>query len=266
MSLLDYLRQNPGCTALAEGAVHAVAPLLEDPDPEPFLRELDAWTDHLIGCMPLPWNLHKAIDAVNDFLFRDLGFRGDREAFDAPENAALPLVLRRRKGLPIALSILWIETCRRLGLDAVGVSLPGHFIAALRTDTGLLCFDPFHGGRALGEERAAELVQQATGGRISFTRDLLSPAPDRAILVRLVRNLHVRYGQVADWPNALWTATHLVLLDPKNPDAYRDRAMIHFHRGDLRAAAVDLRQALELTPGGDVELETWFRNLSGKEM
>lgn len=262
MSLLEFLRRDPACSALAEGAVHAVAPLLEDPDPAPLLLELEDWTFRLAGRMPLPWNLHLALDAVNGFLFQELGLQGARADYDAPEHAVLPLVVRQKRGMPIALSILWIDTCRRLGLDAVGISLPGHFITALRVEPALLCFDPFHGGRSVGPAQAADLVRQATEGRVPFTPDLLQPAPDRAILIRLVRNLHVRFVRLADWPNALWTATHLVLLDPDNPRAYRDRALVHYQRRDLEAAAVDFRRALELSPTDDPELETWLRQLS----
>ena len=152
MSLHDFLEADPGCGGLLAGAVLAVAPLLEDPDPEPVLRQVHQWADDLAGRMPLPWSFHGAIDVLNHYLFQELGLQGDRETYDDPLNALLPEVVARRKGLPIALSILWVDLARRLGFDAVGVGLPGHFIAALRTDFGLLCFDPFHQGRPVGEE------------------------------------------------------------------------------------------------------------------
>ncbi len=261
MSLLEYLGRNPGCERLAEGAVHAVAPLLEDPDPDPLLAQLDQWAYHLAGRMPLPWNLHQAIDEINQFLFEELGLRGDRQTYDAPENAALPLVLQRRKGMPITLSILWIDLSRRLGLDAVGIALPGHFLSAIRTDIALLCFDPFHGGRAIGEEGAAELVERATRGRATFTPELLRPADDRAVLVRLVRNLQVRYERQSDWANALWTSTHLILLAPEDPDHHKTRARIHLHRSDPAAALQDLQQARALVQAPDPELDAWIAQL-----
>lgn len=261
MSLLEYLRQDPDCRALAEGAIHAVAPALMDPDPAPVLQQLDDWAFTLAGRMPLPWNTHRAIDALHELLFQELGFQGDRETYDDPRNALLPSVVQRRKGLPIALSVLWIDLARRLGFDAVGVGLPGHFIVALRTDFGLLCFDPFHGGRPVGPGAGEALVRAASAGRVAFQPDMLSPCPDRQVLVRLVRNLHLRFLHAEHWEDALWTSTHLALLEPANPRPYKERAFVHLQRGDAPAALVDLREALRLSPDPDPEIATWMARL-----
>ena len=261
VSLLDFLRDDPECRRLAEGAIHAVAPALEDPDPTPLLLQLDDWAFTLAGRMPLPWNTHKALDALNDLLFMELGFEGDRKTYDDPLNALLPAVVSRRKGLPISLSILWVDLARRLGFDAVGVGLPGHFISALRTDFGLLCFDPFHGGRAVGDEAGAQLVKAATAGRVAFHREMLRPCSDRDTLIRLVRNLHLRFMRAEDWEEALWTGTHLILLDPANPRAHKERAFIHLQRGEPAPALEDLREALRLNPDPDPEVLAWMAQL-----
>jgi len=261
MSLLEYLRRDPACRNLAEGAVHAVAPALDDPDPGPVADQLDEWAFTLAGRMPLPWNTHEALDALNHLLFTELGFEGDRETYDDPLNALLPSVLARRKGLPIALSILWVDLARRMGFDAVGVALPGHFIAALRTESGLRCFDPFHQGRPVGEEGGAELVKAASAGRLAFHRNMLRPASDRQILVRLVRNLHLRFMRAEDWEEALWTGTHLILLDPGNSRTHKERAFIHIRRDEPGPALRDLREALRLSPDHDPEIEAWMQQL-----
>jgi regulator of sirC expression with transglutaminase-like and TPR domain len=261
MSLLDYLREDPDCRNLAEGAVHAVAPALDDPDPAAVTGLLDEWAFTLAGRMPLPWNTHKAIDALNHLLFVELGFEGDRETYDDPLNALLPAVIARRKGLPITLSILWVDLARRLGFDAVGVGLPGHFIAALRTDIGLLCFDPFHKGRPVGEETGAELVRTATAGRVAFHRGMLRPATGREILVRLVRNLHLRFMHAEHWEEALWTSTHLVLLDPANPRPLKERAFVHLQRDEPGPALLDLKEALRMSPDPDPEIQAWLNQL-----
>lgn len=247
MSLHEYLQRDPECTHLAEGAIHCVSPLLEDPDPAATLAQLEAWAFDLAGRMPLPWNLLKAVDSLNQFLFQDLKFRGDHKSYDQAANAVLPQVMARRRGLPIALSILWIDVARRLGLDAVGIGLPGHFLAGLRLDVGLLCFDPFHRGMPVGEELAAELLARATGGQIAFHPSMLAPVTHRAILSRLVRNLHLRFLRNETWEEAIWTSTHLILLAPTEPAPYQDRALVHLKRGDSDRAQEDLAKAEELS-------------------
>lgn len=261
MGLQAYLARDPECRNLVEGAIHAAAPLLSDPDPAPTLALLDAWAFQLAGRMPLPWNLHKAIDALNHFLFRDLGLTGDRDTYDAPANAALPLVIERRRGLPIALAILWMATAERLGLKSVGIPLPGHFIAGLQLDTGILCFDPFHGGRPVGVQEAAALVHEATGGRVPFESAFLQPARHRDILVRLVRNLFVRFMRAKAWDDALWAADHLVLLSPRDSGSWRDRAEVHLNRDRLPEAIADLQRALALSPRPDPALEASLARL-----
>jgi len=260
-SLHEYLQADPACRNLAAGAVLAVGPLLDDPDPSPLDRTLEAWAFELAGRMPLPWSIHGAIDALNGYLFHDQGLQGDRESFENPENAVLPKVLERRRGLPIALSILWIDLARRLGLDAVGVGLPGHFITGLRLDLGSLYFDPFHAGHPVGDEEAARLVRRSTGGRIAFTPAMLEPLSHRAILARLVRNLHARYLRSQAWGEAFWTATHLVLLSPEDPLPYRDRAFVRLKRGEVLEALKDLQEAIRLGQDSDPQIAEWVERL-----
>jgi regulator of sirC expression with transglutaminase-like and TPR domain len=262
MSLHEYLREDPTCARLLEGAVLAVGPLLGDPDPAPVVATVAGWADGLAGHMPLPWNLHGAVEVMNHYLFQEVGLQGDRETYDDPANAALPRVIERKRGMPITLSILWMEVARRLGFQAFGVGLPGHFIAGLRLDVGVLHFDPFNAGRPVGEQEAAWLVEQSTGGRIAFDPAMMAPVANRAILSRLVRNLHVRFVRTALWEEALWTATHLVLLEP-SAQTYRDRAFVRFNRGEMDPGILDLQEALRLSPAGDPELSQWIEKLKG---
>jgi regulator of sirC expression with transglutaminase-like and TPR domain len=221
-----------------------VAPALEDPDPASVVMQLNEWAFTLAGRMPLPWDTGRALEALNHLLFEELGFDGDRETYDDPLNALLPAVV-----------------ARRMGFDAVGVGLPGHFIAALRSPSGLLCFDPFNRGRAVGEEGGAALVKAASAGRIAFHRGMLKPATDRQILIRLVRNLHLRFMHVEDWEEALWTATHLILLDPGDARSHKERAFVHLQRDEPAPALADLREALRLSPDPDPEIQAWLQQL-----
>lgn len=260
-SLLEYLQSDPECQDLAAGALYAVSPLLEEPDPTWVKGVLDEWAFVLAGRMPLPWSIHGAIDALNHFLFEEQGLAGDRATFDDPQNALLNQVLLRRRGLPITLSILWMEVARRLGLDAVGIGLPGHFITGLRLDVGVLYFDPFLGGQAVGEEEAEQIVRKASNGRLTFGPSMLEPMPRRAILARLVRNLHGRYVRMMAWNEALWTSTHLILLQPEDPASYRERALVRLRRGEVMPALEDLQEALRFGMEEDPRLAEWVARL-----
>ena len=162
-----------------------------------------------------------------------------------------------RHGLGMSATAL----ARRLGMDAVGIALPGHFIMGLRLDVGVLLFDPFNDGRALGQEDAARIVRRATGGRTPFDPAMLEPVSHRAILLRLARNLYARYLKSEAWEDALWVSTHLVLLAPEDTHTYRDRAFVHLKRGDIFAALEDLQQAARFCKTEDPELQEWIEKL-----
>jgi regulator of sirC expression with transglutaminase-like and TPR domain len=90
---------------------------------------------------------------------------------------------------------------------------------------------------------------------------MLSATPDRQILVRLVRNLHLRYLHAERWEEALWTSTHLILLEPSNPRPRKERAFVHLQRDEPAPALEDLQEALRLSPEPDPEIEAWLLQL-----
>ena len=90
---------------------------------------------------------------------------------------------------------------------------------------------------------------------------MLRPTSDRQILARLVRNLHQRFMQAESWDEAIWTSTHLVLLDAGNPRPLKERAFVHLQRNEPGPALVDLREALLLSPESDPEIQAWLQQL-----
>jgi regulator of sirC expression with transglutaminase-like and TPR domain len=90
---------------------------------------------------------------------------------------------------------------------------------------------------------------------------MLRPTSDREILIRLVRNLHLRFMHAEDWEESLWTSTHLILLDPRNPRVHKERAFIHLQRDETGPALADLREALRLNPDPDPEIQAWLAQL-----
>src|SRR5687767_15977290 len=164
-------------------------------DPEPYLDRLDRMGDeaaqfvasHAGTEAPLP----ARIDAVNRYLFNQLGFTGNREHFEDPRNSCLNEVLDRKTGIPITMALIYIEVARRAGLRAEGVNFPGHFLVRtlndLHTDDpddGLIV-DAFNGGALLNEHDCRALLKRHTGSEAAWEPALLARATRRQILVRM---------------------------------------------------------------------------------
>ncbi len=130
------------------------------------------------------------------------GIGGNVDDYYAADNSFLNRVLETRRGIPITLSILWIEVGRRAGLEMVGVGLPGHFVVC----AGGQMVDPFHYGEAIGFDEAASLVANALGGAPRLDRSWLSPVGPVEMIDRLCRNLHAIYERDANRPGLEWVA------------------------------------------------------------
>lgn len=191
---------------------------------------------------------------MNDFLFDELGFRGDDRDYYDPRNSYLNDVLDRRLGNPISLAIVQIELAQRLGVPLQGVSFPGHFLVRLPLDEGIVILDPYQKGRSLD---ATELRQRARSHMLDHDIDdsslarMLEPASHRAILTRTLRNLKGVYAERSEWDKALRCCDRLVTLDPHQPMEYRDRGRCYLNLGHVRAARDDLQRYLGLMPQAD---------------
>ncbi|MGA9333637.1 MAG: tetratricopeptide repeat protein [Rudaea sp.] len=199
---------------------------------------------------PVPAQLR----CLNEFVFDELGLRGDDRDYYDPRNSYLNDVLDRRLGNPISLAVVQIELAQRLGLPLEGVSFPGHFLVRLPLDEGIVVLDPFQQGRSLD---AAELRQRARSHLVDHDIDdsslarMLEPASHRAILTRMLRNLKGVYAERAEWDKALRCSDRLLTLDPHQPSEFRDRGNCYLNLGHLRAAREDLQRYLGLMPQAD---------------
>lgn len=189
-------------------------------DPSPFVGDesiavLDDWAARVMSAgqgAPSIEHLHRVLAS-------ELALTGDREEYDSPENSFLPRVLARRRGLPILLSLVWIEVGRRVGLTLFGVGLPGHFIVGHSPRAGdLVLFDAFDGGARLGPSQLVALVARA--GEV-FHMGLLVPATPRAIAVRMLRNLASAYGRRGRVSEAMSAAQLWLAASPDDAEAIR---------------------------------------------
>lgn len=158
-------------------------------DPAAVLAQLDGWGARVAAATR--GDVHAGIDALERLLVGDLGFTGDRDDYDHPYNSFLPRVLTRRRGLPILLSVVWLEVARRAALPLVGLALPGHFVVGYRSGPGaLVVIDPFERARILTR---GELDAIAARAGTTLGAEHLAPAPADAIAARMLRNLAASY-------------------------------------------------------------------------
>ena len=224
-------------------------------DPQPYLDRLEQMGDEAARRVaddpgaeaPLP----ARIDAVNKYLFGELGFTGNREHFDDPRNSCLNEVMDRRTGIPITMALIYIEVARRAGIRTEGINFPGHFLVRclqdLQTDEpndGLIV-DPFHSGAILNEQECRQLLQPHMS-EAAFEPALLARATRRQILVRMLLNLKKLYVKMHSFPQARLTTDALLALQPSSLADLRDRGLLEYHLGDFAHALRDLEEYLKL--------------------
>lgn len=195
-----------------------------------------------------------AIRILNEYLYDEQGFVGNRDRYDDPRNSFLNEVLERRTGIPITLAVVYLEVARRAGLRVAGVNFPGHFL--LRASDSLprqegsdfVIIDPFHGGALLSEVDCRELLRQHVGDEAAFDRSLLEPATRHQIIVRMLVNLKRLYVRMRSFPQARFISHLLLTVDPSAISELRDRGLLAYHLQDFAAALRDLEEYLRLSP------------------
>ncbi len=207
----------------------------------------DGLRDEVAAIDSLPLKMH----AINQRLFDEIGYCGNHDEYYDPRNSYLNEVFDRRLGNPISLAMVQMEVARRLGLPLDGVSFPGHFLVRLPVDDGVLVMDPFNRGRPLDEDELRRRARPHLGGEMPDDEALyqiLNPASHRAMLSRMLRNLHGVYSDLDDWERAVRCSDRLLRLSPDNAEALRDRGLGYFKLGHRLGARADIARYLQLHP------------------
>ncbi|MGB1013814.1 MAG: SirB1 family protein [Nannocystaceae bacterium] len=177
----------------------------------------------------------------------DLGLRGNSDDYYDPANSLVHLVLRRRKGIPISLSVIAIEIGRRAGLPLEGIGFPGHFLVGHQDLPGSYA-DMFHGGQLLDRRDCETMLDDMSNGSMPMLAQMLEPITTRAILVRMLTNLKGCYLRKRQSKRAIAAIDRLLLLQPSALAHLRDRGLIHLHAHAYREALEDLHLYLEVHP------------------
>lgn len=164
--------------------------------------------------------------AISDWLFDHLGFSGNTSDYYDPRNSFLSDVLDRRTGIPISLSVLYLEVARRVGVLAQGVNFPGHFLVRVAIEDAWLFLDPYSGGRALTPADLEILLKKTTNPDAVLEPSVIAAASKRQILSRMLVNLAGIYGRHGDLPRSLDVLERLAVLEPANPRIARDLSQL----------------------------------------
>lgn len=221
-------------------------------DPGVYDATVQAHVEHLRAEVDTILSPPLKMAAINRHLFDELGYSGDHDEYYDPRNSYLNQVFERRLGNPISLALVQMEVARRLGIPLDGVSFPGHFLVRLPMDEGVLVMDPFNGGRPLGVDELRERASSHLGGLApddQVLAQILDPAPSRAILMRMLRNLHGVYAENQQWDRAARSADRVLKLAPESDDALRDRGLAYLHLDYLAGARRDLGRYVQRNPG-----------------
>jgi regulator of sirC expression with transglutaminase-like and TPR domain len=185
-------------------------------DVEPHRRALDALAARSAPAVHVAGSPDDAGRVLARTLFGELGFRGNTDDYYDPRNSFLAEVLDRKVGIPITLSVLYLEVARRLGLGAAGVGFPGHFLVRVDGGRAPLILDPFGGGRAQDRPALEALLARASGPDAHLDDTMLAATPKRTILVRMLNNLAGIYGRDGDSFRSLEVFDRMAALDPSD--------------------------------------------------
>jgi regulator of sirC expression with transglutaminase-like and TPR domain len=190
-------------------------------------------------------------EVLTDLIANRHRYQGDTETYDDPANANLIRVVERRRGLPVALGVLWLHAARAAGWQAHGVDFPGHFLIALEGRTGKVTLDVFDAGKRLEARDLRALIKRVEGEKAELRPGLMQPMSTRGVLLRLQNNILSRRAAADDIAGALACCEDMLRIAPDHVDLWRHAAVMNQRLDHVSAALACFERCLELVPKGD---------------
>jgi regulator of sirC expression with transglutaminase-like and TPR domain len=206
-------------------------------------------------CAPQEISPLANVDALNDLLFTREKFAGNEQEYDDPKNSYLNDVLTRKLGIPITLSLIYMEVAKRRNIPLAGVSFPGHFLVKYTTDMGELIIDPYHRGAILTPADCAQVLQAHFGAESQLQPHYFDTVTTKQILVRMLNNLKGSYSRRKNYAKVLTMIEMTLSIDPGSIQDIRDRGMVHLVMKRYREAMADFKLYLSISPEGDPQVK-----------
>jgi len=230
---------------LLEAAISLAHDEYPEIDVQTVLDEVDQLLKRVLSRVPSNAGALQRLSLLNQFFFHDLGFGGNANDYYDPDNSFVHATLQKRRGIPIALAVLWIELAQGLNLSVRGIAFPGHFLVKVDLPLGQAVIDPLN-GKSLSREVLSEWLEPFRR-RNGMPDELDSPlglylraSPGRDIIARMLHNLKEIYRAQRDWIRMLATQERLIVLLPGSWPEYRDRGLAHAELGNTEQALADL--------------------------
>lgn len=242
----DFIRHDQGNSRLAEGALLLAQEEFPQLDVTSYLAKFDTMADQVRTQMGFELDPRRIVNQINAYLFDEFGLQGNRAQYYDPRNSFLNEVIDRRLGIPITLSVVYIELGRLVGLPIAGVGMPGHFIVQYTAQPEPFWIDPFDRGNVLTRDACKQRLQSLYGEKLPWNDAFLDPITDHDILRRMLNNLKQIYAQQGEHQRTLRAIERILIISPDLPMEVRDRGLIHYQLGHLQAAIYDLQRYLHL--------------------
>ncbi len=213
-------------------------------DIELYLRKLDILAARVEVLLGVDRSSAAVLESLNDIIFVQEGLHGNTEDYYDPRNSYLSEVLDRKQGIPITLSVIYMEVARRISFPLHGVGFPGHFIVKHVSEEREILIDPFNGGRIISVEQCQELLDRVYGNSVSMQPAFLQVMDKKAIISRMLFNLKGIYYQREEYQKALAVVERILMLNPGTPSEIRDRGLLFMQTSLFAKALADLEYYL----------------------
>lgn len=233
---------------LAEAALMLAVLDRPNGDLDSYRRHLAQLAEDVAGRVPPGEedSVAARVAALRDTLVNRYGYQGDTQTYEDLQNANLMSVIDRRRGLPVALGILFLHVARVRGWDMEGLNFPGHFLVRLESGGERIIIDPFRRALECGAVELRDLLKATAGVAAELEPEHYAPVDNRSILLRLQNNIklrHLRNGQVA---KALDVLDDMLLFSPQEAALWRETGLLRAHLGNLNAAIAALETFMGL--------------------
>ena len=213
-----------------------------------YIQKLHAMAEDLKNSLSEVKNPTYLVSMLNEYMFDGLGFSGNNDDYYNPKNNFLNVVLDKKSGIPITLSIIYIQLAKHIGLDLRPIGFPSHFLVKYSEE---LILDPYNKGRLLSIDDLQEILDRNYGGSVEFSPDFLNEIEPEQILIRIGRNLKNSYTQSFNYTMALHCINMILGIEPESPEEIRDKGILESRQLNYELALRSLNKYLEIAPEAD---------------